>query len=305
MLLAQAFKYPFRGKESLRRILLLTLLQFLPVVGQLMLLGYGLDVVRAIYAGQTDLPSIRWQTALGNGLRFLVAGLGYLLPIFITVGLVLATTLGANKAAASGGFGVVGMLGVLVAIGLPLLVLLLRAVAAKRITSPSVQQAEPKKPGGGLRLLLNGLLPGFMMVLLTVALSTLVSLSGLQTGNPNGLSILLFALFALLIFLIWIVLHIGGVRQAIENRGLLAPIANLKLLLNHRALTGQLLLNLILLCAITFITTTIGLVLLILPGLFAFVLCSLAIWYVFAHYGISSRMFTPGFTPTKNSPLLL
>lgn len=299
MILVQAFRYPFRGKGSFRRMLLLTLLQLLPIVGQLILLGYGFDVVCALYAGQTELPAIRWQAALGNGLRFLVAGLGYLLPILITVGIVLA----ANSGGASSGFGNVGVISTLVAIGLPLLVFLLGAVAGKRPASSPVQQSEATKPGVRPRLLLKSLLPVFGMILVTFTLSALVSLSGLRTGRPNGLSILLFAIFALLIFLIWIVLYLGGVRYAIENKGLLAPIANLKLLLNHRALAGQLLLNLILLSAITVITTTVGLVLLILPGLFAFVLCSLALWYLFVQYSISAAMFMPAFAQLYELPV--
>lgn len=37
---------------------MLALVQVIPVVGQLMLIGYGLEIVRSIYAGRVDLPTI-------------------------------------------------------------------------------------------------------------------------------------------------------------------------------------------------------------------------------------------------------
>ena len=299
MKLSQALRYPFQGEGWFRRILILTLIQLIPIVGQLILLGYGFDIVRAVYTDRAELPTLRWPSALKNGLRFLLAGLAYLLPILITVGTIVVTMLGTRSSSNSGNVGVVITL--LVTIGLPLLIFFIGAVVGKRRASPTVQQAEPKKLGGSFRFLLNGLLPVFAMILLTFALRALVSLSGLNTGKPNGLGILLFAIFALLIFLFWIVLHIGGVRQAIENKGLLAPIANLQLLLKHRALTGQLLLKLILLGGITVITTTLGLLLFILPGLFAFVLCSLALWYLFAQYSMRAWIHKPDVTFAKST----
>ena len=92
MMLAQALQYPLRGKRSLHRLLILALLQLLPIVGQLILFGYGFDIVRAVYAEQTELPSLLWLPALRNGLHFFLAGLGYLLPILITIGIVVGTT---------------------------------------------------------------------------------------------------------------------------------------------------------------------------------------------------------------------
>ncbi len=78
MLVSQALRYPFQGKGCTHRILILTLIQLIPVVGQLILIGYGFDIVRAFYADQAELPTLQWLSALKNGLRFLLAGLGYL-----------------------------------------------------------------------------------------------------------------------------------------------------------------------------------------------------------------------------------
>ncbi len=279
MMLYKALQYPFQGKGWFRCILILALVQLLPIVGQLILLGYGMDIARALYAGQTSLPPIRWLSALGNGFRFFLAGFVYLLPIFVTIGVV-----GASRMSSSSSFGNLGVLGIFLAVGLPLLLFLIRIVLVRRTSSPSVQRSQTR--GGGLRSLLSWLLPIFLTIASIFILRTLVSSSGIDTGKPNGLSILLLVVFAFLLFLIGIVLYVGGVRYSIENKGLLAPMTNAKLLLKNRALTGMLLLNIILLYAMAIIATTIGLVLFILPGLFVFVVCSLALWYMFAYYSM-------------------
>ncbi len=294
MMLYQALQYPFRGKGSFRSILILALVQLLPIVGQLILLGYGLDVVRAVYAGQTSLPPIRWLPVLGSGLRFLLAGLLYLLPILMTIAVVGASNIGSSSRFAN-----LGILGILLSVGLPLLLFLIRTVSVIRTSSPSVRRTDVR--GSSLRFLLNGLLPIFVTIAAILVLRALVSSSGIDSGKPNGLSILLLVVLALLLFLIGIVLYVGGVRYAIENKGILAPMTNAKLLLKNRALTGMLFLNVLLLGIIAVITIAAGLMLFILPGLFVVVICSLALWYMFAHYGIRAGISKPGFTFTKNT----
>ena len=157
MMLEKALHYPFQGKGWFRHILILALVQLLPIVGQLILLGYGMDIVRAVYAGQTSLPPIRWLPALGNGFRFLLAGFVYLLPILITIGVVGASNIGSKSS-----FSNLGVLGILLAIGLPLLLFLIRTVSARRTGSPSVQQ--PSTGGSAFRFLLTGLLPLFVTI---------------------------------------------------------------------------------------------------------------------------------------------
>jgi Protein of unknown function (DUF4013) len=295
MMLSQALRYPFRGKESFRFLLILTLMQLLPLVGQLILLGYGLDVVRAVSAGHTDLPSLRWLPALEDGLRILIAGFVYLLPILVTIAIV-----GVSSIRSGSSVGNLGTIGILLSVGVPLLLFLLRMVSARRTSPLSVRQT--RAPGSGLRIFLTGLLPIVITIAAIFLLSMLVSRSGIDIGKPNGLSILLFVVLAFLLFLIGIVLSVGGVRYAIESKGLLAPMANAKLLLKDRALTGMLFLNVLLLAALTLLTSTVGLVLFVLPGLFVFVICSLAFWYLFAHYGRKVGIHKPDFTLTKSTP---
>lgn len=154
-MLSQAFQYPFRGKGSFRSLLIIALVQFLPVVGQLILLGYGLDIVRAVYAGQKSLPPLHWQTALGDGFRFLLAGFIYLLPILVTIALVGANTIGSRSS-----FDKLGVASIMLALGVPLLLLLLRIIFVRR---PSVQQPYVRK--SDLQLVLTRLLPIVVMLL--------------------------------------------------------------------------------------------------------------------------------------------
>lgn len=296
MMLSQALQYPFQGKGSFRSILTLALIQLLPIVGQLILLGYGLDVVRAVYAGRTSLPPLRWLAALGNGSRILLTGFAYITPILVTSGIVWASTSGTGSGRISN---VAGILGIVLSVGLPLLLILIRAISKKRAGASSVQQSRAR--GGGLRALLGGLLSILMTVVVTFILNALVANSGIESGKPNGLGFVVLLLLLLFLFFVGIVVCIGGVRYAIENKGLLDPLNNAKLLLRDRALTATLFLSVFLLYVVTVIATAIGLVLFIVPGLFAFVICSLALWYMFAQYTMRVGMYKPVFTFTRST----
>jgi uncharacterized protein YqgC (DUF456 family) len=60
--------------------------------------------------------------------------------------------------------------------------------------------------------------------------------------------------------------------------------------------------NVLLLAALAVLTTTVGLVLFVLPGLFVLVICSLAFWYLFAHYGRKVGIQEPDFTLAGSMP---
>jgi hypothetical protein len=62
-------------------MLTLALLQLIPIVGQVILFGYGIAIVWAVYAGETNLPLLQWRQALRDGGFFVVAGLLYLTSI--------------------------------------------------------------------------------------------------------------------------------------------------------------------------------------------------------------------------------
>lgn len=108
----------------------------------------------------------------------------------------------------------------------------------------------------------------------------------------------------LLLFVIGVALSIGGVRYAVENTGLFAATTNAKLLLKYPALTGMLLLNVLLLQSLAVLAISVGLVLFILPGLFALVVCSLAYWHLFAQYSRSVGIQQPDVLFAKSTTSL-
>src|SRR5579883_2512631 len=193
MLLFQALRYPFQGKGSFRRILILALLQLIPIVGQLILLGYGLDIVRAMYTGQTSLPPIRGLQALTGGLRIVLAALLYMTPILITVTLSGASTVGLSVG------GSLAFLGIFLSVGLPLLLVLMRVVYVRRKNARVVQQS--RASGGRLRPFLS-LVPILVVLLAILGLRSLIFNSGINFGSLNGASITLCSILALLILLI-------------------------------------------------------------------------------------------------------
>ncbi len=286
MLLFQALRYPFQGKGSFRRILILALLQLIPIVGQLILLGYGLDIVRAMYTGQTSLPPIRGLQALTGGLRIVLAALLYMTPILITVTLSGASTVGLSVG------GSLAFLGIFLSVGLPLLLVLMRVVYVRRKNARVVQQS--RASGGRLRPFLS-LVPILVVLLAILGLRSLIFNSGINFGSLNGASITLCSILALLILLIVIALYVGSVRYAVENKGLFDATTNARLMFQNRAATGMLFLNVIMLTVITAVVTGIGFVLVILPGLFMYVTCSLALWYLLARYGIQVGIRQPVF----------
>jgi hypothetical protein len=66
----------------------------------------------------------------------------------------------------------------------------------------------------------------------------------------------------------------------------------------------MLLLNILLLDGIAVLTASIGLVLFLLPGLFALVVCSLAFWYLFAQYRQHLGRDQPDFSVAKSPTIL-
>lgn len=272
--LSQALRYPFSGKDWFSRILLLTLVQFIPIIGQFILLGYGLEVVRSIYAGHLNLPAIYWGRALGDGTRLLMAGLLYVSPLFAVAPMIL--TIGTTEVDASPGDESINGVGVLLSILGALIILPILRQFSKRSSTA--------------RLLTTGLIGVVTIVLALSAISTMRALlADISTGSRslNEIGTFLFIILSVVIFLIGVGLSVGGVRYAIENKGLFDPPGNAKFLLKNRAVTGILILNIILLHAITILAIGLGLVLLIVPGALAFVVCSLAVWYLYASYGMT------------------
>jgi hypothetical protein len=273
MSFSQALRYPFQGKDWFRRIFILALVQCIPIVGQLILIGYGLDVVRSVYAGQTDLPPVRWWAALADGARFLIAGIIYVLPLLMAVPVIF--TVGTTQVNSStGGKNFSG-------------ICMLLPIALALVVFPIVSQLRKRKTK--VATMIARILSATPILAIALALWSLIT-SGvdLTTGGRdlNGIGIFLIIALALVVFLIVIGLHVSSARYAIETRGLFDATLNVRLLLKNRPLTGKLILNFILLILFTVTATGFGLVLLILPGLFMFVVCVVAWWYLLARFAV-------------------
>lgn len=268
--LAPALRYPFQGRGWFARLLPLTVVQLLPIVGQLMLIGYGVQVVRALVAGQADLPRVQWLRALGDGLRVAVAGFVYMIPILLTV-LLLVTTSG------GGGGG---------SLTIPVLFVF------SLIVAPLGSRLQ--KQGSGAIQLIGKLLA--LMPLLAIVITLVTGVSSVMSAQNNpvratpsapdiGLPMLLGG--SLLIFLILTATLVGAVRFAIENKGLFDAPGTAKLLLQHRRATGILLLNMVALMVIIGVATALGMLLLVVPGVFVLVAGSVAMWHLLAQFGMN------------------
>lgn len=82
--LGLAFTFVFRDENWLQKVLINGLIGLIPVVGQLYLLGWALEVARQVALDQyTVLPDVDFSTYLRRGFHAFVVGLVYSLPIWI------------------------------------------------------------------------------------------------------------------------------------------------------------------------------------------------------------------------------
>lgn len=80
----EALQYPFQDKEWVGKTLTAALLAFIPVVGWIILLGYGLRVTRQITAGNTRLPRwVNFGRDFSVGVMVATGVVIYLLPLII------------------------------------------------------------------------------------------------------------------------------------------------------------------------------------------------------------------------------
>lgn len=256
----QALKYPFQGPGWFGRLFTLALIQLVPIAGQLILIGYGLEVVRAVHAGQLDLPRLDWSRALVDGLRLAAAGLLYLIPVAAVVPMILTAGSGSG-----GSF-------IWVTISILIVLAALRGVV-KRV---------PK-----LRMVITGVSGIGMVFLIGFNLSQLGELqSAINPANItlNGVSILLLSVLSIMIFLIFNGLLVAGARYALEGRGLLEPTKTAQRMMIDRRQTGSFMLNIAAMTFLSIFVIALGLALFVLPGLFLTAAFSLALWRLVAQY---------------------
>jgi len=80
----RAFSYVFKDPDWLKKVALTGLIGLIPVLGQLYLLGWGLEISRRVIKGESELlPEINFGGFLGKGFQAWVIALVYAIPVII------------------------------------------------------------------------------------------------------------------------------------------------------------------------------------------------------------------------------
>ena len=81
---SRAFSYVFEDKNWLSKILIAGLISLIPIIGQIYLFGWMVEIVRRTKAGRTDiLPTTHFTYFLTLGLKVFVVCLIYSIPVII------------------------------------------------------------------------------------------------------------------------------------------------------------------------------------------------------------------------------
>lgn len=96
---SRAFTYVFEDKNWLSKILIAGLISLIPIVGQIYLLGWTVEIVRRVKAGRTDiLPTTHFSYFLTLGLKLFVVALIYSIPVIILSAIMQLFTSSAGNA---------------------------------------------------------------------------------------------------------------------------------------------------------------------------------------------------------------
>jgi hypothetical protein len=94
-----AFTYPFQDPDWAKKILLPALISIIPVIGQIYLLGWSLDITRRVIRHDpVVLPELNFERQFVDGLKGLVVGLVYAIPIIIlSIPVSIVTSIAGNN----------------------------------------------------------------------------------------------------------------------------------------------------------------------------------------------------------------
>ncbi len=270
--LVRLLHYPWRDEGWLRRMLPVALLQLIPLVGQIILVGYGQAIVRATYRQQSDLPRLQLRRAFVDGLRLVGIGTVYCLPVILTV-LLAFSTIDTPETEASG--------------GVPSIVYPIIMFSYLRISS------EVMKRRPALKSILSWINRFIVVIFVISIIFRLFNLfSTLQGGlqfsaiQLNSSSIMTLLVASLLMAVISGALLVSGVRFTITGSGLLKPATTLQLMVANHKQSLRFVLTVWLLAAGTLMATVVGAVFLLLPGLLLFVAGNISIWFLAAQYAV-------------------
>ncbi len=80
-----SFSYVFKDPDWFKKIAIMGLITLIPILGQLVLLGWMAEIIRRVARGnlQPLLPDLDFGTQLRDGFKFFVVSLVYSIPLFI------------------------------------------------------------------------------------------------------------------------------------------------------------------------------------------------------------------------------
>jgi hypothetical protein len=80
----RSFQFVFEDSDWLKKIGLMALVSLIPIVGQLVLIGWGAEIIRRVVRGtDTPLPELDFGEQLADGFKLFVIALVYSLPITV------------------------------------------------------------------------------------------------------------------------------------------------------------------------------------------------------------------------------
>jgi len=94
------FTYIFKDSDWFKKLALAALVSLIPIIGQIFLLGWGLEITRRVINNDPNpLPDLDFGGQLGLGFKAWVVGLVYAIPVFIFT---LPTTIASAFAGSDG-----------------------------------------------------------------------------------------------------------------------------------------------------------------------------------------------------------
>lgn len=79
-----AFSYPFQDQDWAKKILIPALISIIPIIGQIFLLGWALDITRRVIRHDpTPLPELDFGKQFIDGLKAVVVGFVYTIPLYV------------------------------------------------------------------------------------------------------------------------------------------------------------------------------------------------------------------------------
>lgn len=85
----RSFSFVFEDSDWFKKIAIMALVTLIPIIGQLVLIGWGAEIIRRVVRGaDTPIPELDFGAQLADGFKLFVVSLVYSLPI-IAVSLVV------------------------------------------------------------------------------------------------------------------------------------------------------------------------------------------------------------------------